>query len=93
MACPRVALEEPQIADDPRAEWVEMEVAHQLHEVRLRLDHDGLVPVLEEVAHPLVAAIEGPPHGGVSQDRMLLATGRLPVRTKRWAWVGTKAQT
>ncbi len=36
-----------------------MEVPHELHEVGFLLDHHGLVPVLEEVADSVVAAVEG----------------------------------
>jgi hypothetical protein len=36
-----------------------MEVADEFQEVRLLLHHDGLVAVLEEMADPLMAAVEG----------------------------------
>ena len=42
-----------------------MEVADEFEEVGLLLHHDGLVPVLEEMPDPLVAAIEGP---GVARE-------------------------
>jgi hypothetical protein len=51
--------------DELGPEWVEVEVADQFEEVRLLLHHDRLVPVLEEVADPLVSAVEGP---GVSGE-------------------------
>jgi len=62
-----------------------VEIADQFEEVGLLLHHDGLVPILEEGAHPMVAAVEGAPQGGMSSDRMLRARGRVPVRTRRWA--------
>jgi len=34
-------------------------VPDQFQEIRLRLDHDGAVPVLEEMPDPVVAAVEG----------------------------------
>ena len=62
-----------------------MGVADEFQEVRLFLDHDGLVPVLEEMADPLMAAIEGAPHSGVRSERRLRASGREPVQTRRCA--------
>jgi hypothetical protein len=35
-----------------------MQIPDKLQQVGLLLHHDGLVPVLEEVAHALVAAIK-----------------------------------
>ena len=69
-----------------------MEVADELQEVRLFLDHDGLVAVLEEVPHAFVPSVERPPQGGVSRLRMARGNGRLRVRTRRWAWLGRSAQ-
>ncbi len=60
MAGPGVPGEGPEVRHHPRPEGVQVEVADELQEVGLRLDHDGLVPVLEEVPDPLVAAIERP---------------------------------
>ena len=42
-----------------------MEVAGQFQEIGLGFHHDGLVPVLEEVADPLVPAVEG---AGVARE-------------------------
>ncbi|MEI7903319.1 MAG: hypothetical protein WCK89_24025 [bacterium] len=60
-------------------------IRHRQAEVGLLLHHDGLAPILEEVADAFVAAVEGPPHGGVRRDRILRCTGRMPVRTNQWA--------
>jgi hypothetical protein len=60
VARPGVAVQGPQIGDDLGAERVEVEIPDQFQEVGLRLHHDGLVPVLEEVADAFVAPIEGP---------------------------------
>jgi len=43
-----------------RPKGIQVKVADQLQEVGLRLHHDGLVAVLEQVAHALMAAIERP---------------------------------
>jgi hypothetical protein len=37
-----------------------VEIADQFEEVGLRLHHDGLVPILEEVADPVMPPVEGP---------------------------------
>jgi site-specific DNA recombinase len=50
------------------------------------------VLLLEEVPHPVVPAVEGPPQSGVRRDRMQRARVRFPVRTRRWAWFGRRAQ-
>jgi hypothetical protein len=42
-----------------------VDVPYELQQIRLLFHEDGLVPVLEEVARPLVAPIEGP---GVSRE-------------------------
>ena len=62
-----------EVRDDLRAQRIEVEVADELQEVRLLLHHDGLVPVLEEVAHPLVAAVEGP---GIAREQTPHAAGQ-----------------
>jgi len=43
-----------------RPERIQVEVADEFQEIGLLLHHDGLVPVLEQVAHPSMAAVEGP---------------------------------
>jgi len=58
--CPRIPGLGAQIGDPRRAERVQAEVAHEFEQVGLLHHHDGPVPVLEEMAHPVVAATEGP---------------------------------
>ena len=53
-----------------------MQVAHEFQKVRLLLHHDGRVAVLEEVADPLVAAIEG---AGVPRQERAHAPGEGPA--------------
>ena len=60
MAGPGGPVQSPEIGDDLGPEGVQVEVADQFQEVRLLFDHDGLVPILEEVAHAVVPAVEGP---------------------------------
>ena len=92
MAGPGGASKGREVGEDLGAERIEVEIADEFQKVRLFFHHDGPVPVLEEVAHPAVAAVEGPPHGGVRRLRMLRGRERLPVRTKRCAWFGSRAQ-
>lgn len=78
MPTPGVPVECRQRWDESGAERIEVDVADQLQEVRILLDQDGLVAVLEEVALPLVAAVEGP---GVPGEQPPHAGGeRLPAR-------------
>ena len=60
MTGPGEAVEGAEVGDHLGPERVEVQVADEFQEIRLRFHHDGFVPVLEQVAHPLVAAIEGP---------------------------------
>jgi len=92
VATPRIPVEVPEIADDLGAQGVQVEVADEFEEVGLLLHDDGFVPVLEEVPHPVVPAVEGPPQSGVRRDRMQRARVRFPIRTRRWAWFGRRAQ-
>ena len=92
LAGPAVPGQRAEIGDDRRPQWVQVEVAHEFEEVRLLFHHDGLVAVLEEMARALVAAVEGVPQGGMKRDRRLRCRGRVPVRTRRWAWLGRSAQ-
>ena len=57
MATPGIPVHVGQIRDEPRPHRIEVDVAHQLAEVGVLLHDDGLVAVLEEVAHPPVAAV------------------------------------
>jgi len=92
VARPGVPLQALEGQDHVGPERVQVEIADQLQEVGLLFYHNRLVPVLEEVADPVVAPIEGPPQSGVRRERMLRGSGRLPVRTRRWAWFGRRAQ-
>lgn len=47
------------VRHDPRTKRIEMEVADQLKEVRLLLNYNRLVPVLEEMAGTVMPAVEG----------------------------------
>ena len=82
----------PEIRDHLSQEGIQVEVADQFQAIRLRLHHDGLVPVLEEMPHALVAAVEGVPQSGMRRLRILRGKGQVPVRTRRWAWFGRSAQ-
>ena len=42
------------------AERIQVEVADEFPEIRFLLHPDGLLPVLERVAPPVMAAVEGP---------------------------------
>jgi len=53
----------------------EVEVPDELQEVRVFLHHDGLVPILEEVAPPAMAAVEGP---GVAREERAHAAREGP---------------
>ena len=75
VAGPGVAVEGPEVRDDPRAERVQVDVADQLQPVRLPLHHDGLVAVLEEVADPLMPPVEG---AGVPGQEAPHAPGQGP---------------
>ena len=92
MAGPDIPVEAAEIGEDFRTDRIEVEVADQFQEVGIFFHHDRLVPVLQEVTDPLVAPVEGPPPRGVRSERMLRGRGRLPVRTRRWAWFGRRAQ-
>jgi hypothetical protein len=47
-----------------------VEGADEFEEVGLLPHDDGFVPVLEELVHPVLPAVEGPPQSGVRRDRM-----------------------
>jgi hypothetical protein len=59
MAGPGVPVQGAELGDHLGAHRIKMEVADELQQVRLFFHHDGLVPVLEEVAHAPVAPVEG----------------------------------
>lgn len=91
-AGPRIAVQGPEVEEHLGAERVEVEKPHPLQEAEFFFDDDRFVAVLEEVADALVAAIEGVPQGGMGRERTLGGSGRVPVRTKRWAWFKRSAQ-
>jgi hypothetical protein len=66
VAGPGIPLQGAEVRNDLRAQRMEAEVPDELQQVRGLLHEDGPVPVLAEVAHPLVAAVEGP---GLRQGR------------------------
>jgi hypothetical protein len=47
------------IGHEACTQWVEMEVPHQLQKIRFFVHHYGPVPILKEVAHPLMPPVEG----------------------------------
>jgi len=53
-----VLREGTEVWHDPGPERIQVEVADQFEKIGLHLDDDGLVPVLEEVAGPPMAAVE-----------------------------------
>ena len=58
MAGPRESFELREVADDARCERVRVHIANHRAELRIVLDRNGLVSVLEEVPDPLVPAVE-----------------------------------
>jgi hypothetical protein len=72
---PGIAIEGPEVSDEVRAEWVQVEIADQFQEVGVLFHDDGLVPVLEQVSHPLVAAVKG---AGVAGEQGAHAPSQRP---------------
>jgi len=70
---PGIPIQFAEVRDDLRAQRIEVEIPDEFQEVRVLLHYDGLVPVLEEVAHPLVAAVEGP---GIAREQTPHAPGQ-----------------
>jgi hypothetical protein len=70
---PGVPLQAAEVRDDLRAQGIEVEIPDEFEEVGLLFDHDGLVAVLEEVAHPLVPPVERP---GVAREERAHAAGQ-----------------
>jgi hypothetical protein len=58
MACPGVARKGAQVFDDSGAKRIQVEIPDEFQEIDFLIDHDGLVAILEEVACPIVAAVE-----------------------------------
>ncbi len=73
MAGPGIPSQSAEGRDDLRAQRIEVELADELPEVRVLLHHDRLVPVLEEVADPVVSAVEGP---GIAREQTPHAPGQ-----------------
>ena len=71
-----VAVQGPEVRDAVGAERVQVDGADQLPEAGGLLDHDGLVPVLEEVPHALMAAVEGPGRAGEEPAHAAREAGR-----------------
>jgi hypothetical protein len=59
MPAPGVAVQGGQGFHQLHPQWVEVDVANQLEQIRLLLHEDGFVPVLEKVADPAMAPVEG----------------------------------
>ena len=60
MPAPRIPRKGAEVGHHVRPDGIQVEVADELQEIRLLLHHDGFVPILEEMAHTLVAAVERP---------------------------------
>ncbi len=56
---PGVPVEAAHVRDQPGPQRIQVEIPHQLQKVRFRLHHDGFIPVLKEMAAPVVPAVEG----------------------------------
>jgi hypothetical protein len=61
-----------EIGNDLGAEWIEMEIPDEFEGIGVFFHHDGLVPLLEEMPHPRVSAVEGP---GVAREEGAHAAG------------------
>ena len=72
MAGPGGAVQGAGIREDLGPHGIQMEIPDQLQEVRRFLHDDGRVAVLEQVADPLVAAIE---RAGVAREEAAHAAG------------------
>ena len=60
MPSPGIFIEHIQCADYFGSKGIEVDVPYQFQQIGLLFHQDGLVPILEEVAGPLVAPIETP---------------------------------
>jgi hypothetical protein len=58
VACVRVPSEGAKIGNNTSTERVQMKVADEFEEVGFVLYHDRLVPILEEMADPVVPPVE-----------------------------------
>ena len=57
---PRIPRQGAELGHHVRPDGIQVEVADELQEVTLLLHHDGCVPIVAEMAHTLVAAVERP---------------------------------
>ena len=73
---PRVPVQFGQGLDDSGPQGIEMEVPHEFEEVRLLLHHKGAVAILEQVALPMVAPVEG---AGIAAEPAAHEGGQGPV--------------
>ena len=60
VAGPGIPVKGAEVGHHLGPERIEVQITDEFLEVRLGFHHDGLVPVLEEVATALMAAVEGP---------------------------------
>jgi hypothetical protein len=60
MPGPGVSVEHLQCAEYLGSKGIEVDVPYQFQQVGFLFHQDGFVPILEEVASPLVAPIETP---------------------------------
>ena len=76
IGAPRVAVEDPQVCDQPGAKQNQVEGADQFLKVnRIPVD-DGLLSIPEEVPHAPVAPVEG---AGVPGEQRTLDPGQRPA--------------
>jgi hypothetical protein len=59
MPTPRVAVQGVEVGDETGAQRIEVDVAHQLEQVRVFFDERRIEAILEEVPDAVVAAVEG----------------------------------
>ena len=59
VARPGIPIEMTEVGHHLRAERVQVEVADEFQEVGFFLDYDGLVPILKEMPHTMMPAVEG----------------------------------
>ena len=76
MPRPGVAIEGGERRKHLRPEGIQVEIADEFQEIRLLLHHDGLVPILKEMAGPVVPPVEGP---GVPGEEAPHAAGERAI--------------
>jgi hypothetical protein len=60
MATPRVSVQRTEVLPQSGPQGIEVEITHQLEQVRFFLAQDGLVAILKEIPVAAVAAVERP---------------------------------